>query len=843
MQKTWRFAAFVFVVAGLVLAACGPATPLPSPTAAATAGAATATPIPSPTARPAMGGPSAVKITGEFDYTNDIITTYYVEHAVALVDMYGFVTRNRDWEIPVASQVLGYLKLDPEVKHGTYEIQLPARPEAHFADVDHNGHKDKGVQIFAVSYWPNLTGGPYAVGDDRSYGWPGYLASMKTDSENQDEVIGGKLVVWAPDNRQEFPTGFGPDGKLFTKDDPVAPIPAGYTIVDLDQKPFKFIRTEVADLTLYEPKEAAIKDFSKLSYTEAFDKLFAFARKEYAFNGFPEKQPNWDALYRELKPRVEAAQKNNDPNAFWLALRDFTWAFHDGHVGLSMTEYGYQQYMDATSGGYGFAIRRMDDGRYLVVYVTAGGPAEQAGIQKGAIVSEFNGQPIDEALKGVRPWSLPMSTDWALRYQQARYLLRAHPGDKATVTFINPGAQQPKTVSLTAVAERDSFNFTSIYHNAPRQTYLPVDYRILDSGVGYIRINSNYDDLGLIIRLFARALKQFQAKKVPGLIIDMRYNSGGAPLGLAGFFTKKTITLGQLEYYSDKTGKFEPEGEPEKFLPNEEQYHFNKLAVLVGPGCYSACELEAYGFSKVPGAMVVGEYPTSGTEAEVSRGQIKMPDDLSMQIPTGRFVNPDGSLFLEGQGVQPTLRVPLTPKTLLQNGDVVLKVAEEAILKPAGAGMVPSGPPAMVPADKAESILRSGIDFLEDLAREKPSAEDLAKPGTFTYTVPITDPAKPVTWAYGWCAHDQATLKDNLKHIRLTFTLDGKTVSADKLASIGYQTRTGLSCRLVYAVLKDWPAGEHHLSIKATFTQKINDGQDDYPAGDYILAYNVYVKP
>jgi len=47
----------------------------------------------------------------------------------------------------------------------------------------------------------------------------------------------------------------------------------------------------------------------------------------------------------------------------------------------------------------------------------------------------------------------------------------------------------------------------------------------------------------------------------------------------------------------------------------------------------------------------------------------------------------------------------------------------------------------------------------------------------------------------------------------------------------------------VYAVLKDWPAGEHHLSIKATFTQTINDGQDDYPAGDYILDYTVYVKP
>ncbi len=840
MRNSWRFA-FVFVLAAaFLLAACGPATPFPTPTATAAPETAATE---APTAAPAVSGPSVVKITGQFDYTNDIITTYYVEHMVALVDMYGFVTRDREWEIPVESQVLGYLDLDPEAQHGVYEVQLPARPEAQCVDVDNDGQKDKGVQIFAVAYWPNLTGGPYSVGDDRSYGWPGYLASVKTDSENQDEVIGGKLVVWAPDDNQAFPTGFGDDGLLFTDDDPTAPIPAGYTIVDLDQEPFEFIRTETADLTLYEPDDAAVKDFSQDSFTEAFDKMFEIVRKEYAFNGYPEKQPDWDALYAELKPRVEEAEKNNDADAFWLVLRDFTWAFKDGHVGVGMTQYGYNLFLDDISGGYGFAIREMDDGRFLVVYLMEDGPAAQAGMKKGAILTEFNGEPVSEALQHVKPWSLPFSTDWALRYQQARYLLRAKPGDKATVTFINPDEDNPKTAELTAIAETDSFSYTSIYHNAPEETYLPVDYRILDSGVGYIRINSNYDDLNLLIRLFERALQQFQASEVPGVIIDMRYNSGGAPLGLAGFFTDQEITLGQLEYYSDKTGQFEPEGEPEKFLPNEEQYHFDKLAVLVGPACYSACELEAYGFSKVPGAIVVGQYPTSGTEAEVSRGQFVMPGGIQMQVPTGRFVNPDGSLFLEGQGVQPTLRVPLTPQTLLTDDDVVLKVAEESILKPLGAGITPSGPPAMVAADEAEGVLRSGIDFLEDKAREKPDSEDFAKPGTVNYTVAITKPEKPIAWAYGWCATDQNTLEDNFKHIELTFTLDGTVVDADQLATIDYQTRGGLSCRLVYVVLKDWPAGEHHLTIKATFTQPINDGQDDYPAGDYILDYQVYVKP
>src|SRR5512143_2523267 len=219
---------------------------------------------------PSLSGSQPSEITGKFSYTNDIITTYYVEQAVALVDMYGFVKRDKEWEIPVDSQTLGFLQLDPKAKTGTYKLELPALPTGQMVDVDNNDKTDKGVQVFAVSYWPNLTGGPYSEGDDPSKGWPTYLASVVTDSENQDEVVSGNLVVWAPDANQKFPTGFGADKKLFTADDPVGSIPAGYSIVNLDKEPFGISQTAKPDLALFEPKEAAIKDFYNESYTEAF---------------------------------------------------------------------------------------------------------------------------------------------------------------------------------------------------------------------------------------------------------------------------------------------------------------------------------------------------------------------------------------------------------------------------------------------------------------------------------------------------------------------------------------------------------------------------------------------
>ena len=215
------------------------------------------------------------EITGTYEVTNDfVLATYYVENAVALTDMHGFVVRDLEWELPVDSQALGFMTFDPKTLNGTFQLDLPALPEGELNDVDNNGNQDTGVQIFAVAYSPNVYGGPFSEGDDRSRGWPSYLASVKTDAENKDEVIGGKLVVWAPDANQQFPTAYGADGLLFTADDPVTAIPAGYMIVDLDQTPFAVTQEATPQVALYEPRDIAVKDYSALSYTEAFDKMF-----------------------------------------------------------------------------------------------------------------------------------------------------------------------------------------------------------------------------------------------------------------------------------------------------------------------------------------------------------------------------------------------------------------------------------------------------------------------------------------------------------------------------------------------------------------------------------------
>ncbi len=643
---------------------------------------------PTPTAAPTLMAPISsnqpFEINGSFQSTSEIggelsDNILYAERQVILVDLHGFVTRNKEWEIPVDSQVIGNVKYNPADASGTYTIFLPQIPQGTLNDVDNNEQQDIGVQIFVVDYEPNIMGDPFMTGNDSLRGWPGNLASIKTTPGSESEVFGGQLIIYAPDENQGFPRDFGTDGKLFTLDDPSQNIPAGYSIVDLDTRPFKVSQPAVANLPLYEAPDAGPKDFSKETYTQSFDHLIEFVRNEYAFNGIPGKQPDWDKLVTELRPRVDKAEKGKNPAEFYEALRDFTYAFKDGHVGLDGGDFSGADFRANYAGSLGFTVRVLNNNQVLVNSVLKGSSAQAAGMKTGAIISQFNEKPVMDVIKAQPLFFGNQSSDVSILYSQAIMLTRTKPDEEVSVTFTNPG-EKSKTANLRAEPEVDSLLAELGY--TEDDGLVPVELDLLPvngENVGYIKVSTNIDDLNLILRLFERGLKKFAEKEVTGVIVDLRDNSGGVPLGLAGYLTDQEITLGQMEYYDSALGKFSADGKPDTFNPKQPQYRFDKIGVLVGLNCASACEIEAYALGQLPGAVIVGLYPSAGIEAEVSKGQVKMPEGINMQFPTGRIINPDGSLFLEGTGVQPTLQVPVTAANILSKEDVVLQTALQAI--------------------------------------------------------------------------------------------------------------------------------------------------------------------
>ncbi len=618
------------------------------------------------------GGP--VDVAGDVSYTNGFFTAGVAEPLVILEDEAGFVDRNKGFIIPEASQVLGKITSDFFTSPFSYRIDLPIEPAASLRDVDNDTTDDTGVMIYAVAYWTNTWGDAYLEERDLfGGGWSTAYASMRVDQNPSanGNVIGGKYLVFAPDEGEGFPSGFGDDGALFTNDDPIVTIPQGYTIVDMDTDPFTFDRSRHPVIDLIEGEGAAQEDFSNLSYTDAFDAMIEMFRQKYAYTEF--KNIDWDAKIAEFRPRIVEAEANNDSAAYQLALRDLIWSIPDGHLSAPIDNV---EFSTDTGGGLGMAIREIDSGETIVNYILDGGPAAEVGIELRAQILDINGTPIDQAVSDSVPWSLPFSSAHTLRLQQLRYVLRYPVGTDVEITYQNPEDSAPTTVTLTTVAERSSFAFSS-FNSGLTGAEVPVEFKLLDNGYGYVKIYSFFDNTVLTIQLWEHMI-QVLNQGVPGLIIDMRQNGGGSGFladQMAAYFYNDPLVLGNTQTYDEDLGKFyaDPERESLYYLPPEDLRYNGPIAVLVGPSCSSACEFFSYDMTLQDRAAIVGQYPTGGLGA--GQATYLMPDGLQLQYSVGRSVDADGNIIIESTGVVPTVQVPVDEDTLFSDGDPILDAA------------------------------------------------------------------------------------------------------------------------------------------------------------------------
>ncbi|MBP6440798.1 MAG: hypothetical protein KA259_04255, partial [Caldilineaceae bacterium] len=626
------------------------------------------------------GGP--VVIDGVMNYTNPLLTLGVAQPLIVLEDQAGFIDRDRGFLFPPESQVLGVITGDFFEPPFTWTLNLPAEPQGTSRDVDQDGVEDPGVMTFAPAYWSNTFGDPFLEKRDQGGGgWSSAFATTRIDTtaSGNNEVIGGQYVVWAPDDQQGFPSGFGDDGLLFTADDPIVILPAGYTIVDMDTAPFTFSRPARPEMELYEPDTFALDDFSDLNYVEGFDAMLDKMSKEYAFTEY--KGIDWEAIRAEMRPRFEEAEANNDPQAYRLALRDFVRMIPDGHVGGGFMSEGFRE---ATSGGLGIAIRELDDGKIIVNYLTVGGPADTAGVELGATILEMNGQPAGDYVGQIEAaYRSPFSSEHVKRLQQLRYATSAPLGTDVTITFQNPDADAPATVTLTTANEVESF-LASSFNVGRSGTELPVEFEILDSGVGYAQIFSFSDNELLSAQLWERLMRTLNEQGVPGLIIDMRQNGGGSGFladQMAAYLFDEELELGNSGFYDEKTGDFffDPNTVDRFYPPEDESLRYGgDVAVIVGPNCASACEFFSYDLTQQDRAEIIGSYPTSGLGGSI--GVFVMPDFESLQFTVGRAVDMNGEIHIEGKGVAPTVRVPVTEETLFYAGDILLDTAVAALI-------------------------------------------------------------------------------------------------------------------------------------------------------------------
>lgn len=625
-----------------------------------------------PTTRPDEGGP--VLLTGEVVYTNPFFTLGIAAPLIILEDQAGFIDRDPSYLITPASQTLGQITSDFHESPFTYSLALPIEPQGDLRDVDQDGNEDIGVMVFAVAYWTNRFGDPFLEERDLfGGGWSTAYASTHVTAEvsRYREVIGGKLLVYAPDDKQGFPSGFGADGLLFTADDPITPLSQGYTVVNLDTQPFTFDRSRYQTVDLIEPDFAALDDYSALGYAVAFDALIEKLRREYAFTEY--KGIDWDALAAQYRPLMVDAENTKSRTAYLRALRDFSFEIPDGHVQGPILS---SETRTLTEGGIGLALAELDNGSIIAAYLSPSGPAASAGMRLGDTILTLNGLPIADYVSEVIPWNGPFSTDHTRRLQQLRYATRFRVGDEVNVTFTRADRDTAIDASLVAIAERESFTALEPMQDGFE---LPLSYKRLPNGYVHVQVHSFFDNDLLTIQLWERLMTTLNSQNSPGLIIDLRKNGGGSGFladQMAAYLFDKPLELGNSAHYNAELEEFyfDPRMVERYYLPAEELRYNGPVAVIIGPSCSSACEFFAYDLSLEDRATLVGHYPSAGLGGSIAI--VRLPDQVLFQYTSGRAVDMDGNIHVEGIGVVPTVRVPVTPETLFAE-DALLDAAIE----------------------------------------------------------------------------------------------------------------------------------------------------------------------
>ncbi len=625
----------------------------------------------------ADSGPGVQRLEGQGTYSFYGIPTIIVDQPVmVMVDDSKKVIGDTSGFPSGAGQVIGQITSDFFSSPFSYTFDLPIVPSATAVDLDHDDVADAGVQVFKVVLAQNVLNTVPLQG----FSLAGILSSYYTNAET-DEIVEGALVLYAGDDAQGFPCAAGADGKLFTEDDDIATLPAGYTIARIDNGAVTFDRSPVGRVDIQDGPSGATPDFSDQGIVESFVTLVDFLKERYVFNEF--NNIDWDDISARYLPRVVEAEDQDNLGLYFTVLVDIAHELRDAHVYLQLGNLVsipnafatlVENYAAANS-GIGASPVRLDDGRVIITRVDPTGPTAEAGWTFGTEVIAVDGQPVADALAATTNYLEFPGTEEAVRVAQANHLLRRLANTPIEVAYRLPGASEVITSVFTSQAEIPATTTSSI---------MPLEYRMMD-GFGYVEWRA-FARTGIATHIFADFIKVMNQRQVPGIIIDLRGNGGGAALMEYAvmsylFSADNPLSLASISNYSydSTTGEFVAEPNEGTFsVPPPATAYPGEVVILVDLQCVSACEFMSYWLQASGRATVVGQYATEGGGGNTNA--VILPGGIQMNYTAGtELLNETQRPTFQGVGVQPDLRVPVTEeieRLKYEGGDPVLEAGK-----------------------------------------------------------------------------------------------------------------------------------------------------------------------
>lgn len=407
-------------------------------------------------------------------------------------------------------------------------------------------------------------------------------------------------------------------------------------------------------------------NFSGRSWEAAFDAMHQKLAREYAFTEW--KDVDWDALYDQFKPRLDAATEANDSEAYYLTLREYIYAIPDGSLSITTpTEYK-ESYI---GGGYGFSLLPMDDGRVIIVWLDPESHAAVTGIEWGAEILEWNGLPIKEALaqQSVLWNDTPVATLENEIFVKSALLTRAPVGTEAVFMFRNPNSSDLWITRLQARRDfMEGFRNHSDQGRVFTEFEAPLESKILEDNIGYIRIYCHAATLAMPfpVRAFRKAVEKCIQAEVEGLILDLRGDPGGLDdlaATYAGHFTEEPVFFRDVVAFDSKKGGFAHQEALQLEVTPREPYFSKPVYVLINRNTREGGEALAAVLKTMPQVQLVGATATQGSYSQVDK--ITMPNGYTIHYPLGRMLQEDGEVLVTAgtdriSPVVPDVRVPYT---------------------------------------------------------------------------------------------------------------------------------------------------------------------------------------
>lgn len=251
-----------------------------------------------------------------------------------------------------------------------------------------------------------------------------------------------------------------------------------------------------------------------------------------------------------------------------------------------------------------------NDNSLKVAGVVKGGPAEKAGIKKGDIIVEVDGENIQG--------------------KDSSYAVSKMKGKKGTnvsISVVRKGNKKPITFNIKREVIHDN----------------TVSYKMLDNNIGYISVSAFET---VTKKQFKSAVDCLEKKNEKGLIIDLRDNGGGL-LDTALDMLDQILPKKLVVYTKDKNGV------AEEYYTKDDKEIKIPIVILVNGNSASASEvfcgaLRDYGKAKLLGTKTFGK--------GIVQSSFAFRDGTGLKFTTSKYYTPKG-INIHGTGFEPDIKV------------------------------------------------------------------------------------------------------------------------------------------------------------------------------------------